>query len=186
MFDRDDCPEHGHRDDWGFDILQFTTHILGARPVDQLRYRNRTRLKYLFEAINIAKDLARLLDNTGGTTAVLVCVSDPIRVAVRHIIHQRASGHLRLIDLDLEPSCPWWTNDDPFDPTSAETGTGSGPVWTPASSSNTRSTPSQTRRLLGETLVNERRSWQGDQLAGGGPRSNHQRWVRQKIIEGGF
>lgn len=88
MFDRDDCPEHGHRDDRGFDvseafrvddirvgltqmqILQFTTHILGARPVDQLRYRNRTRLKYRFEAIDIAKDLARPLDSTGGTTAV--------------------------------------------------------------------------------------------------------------------
>lgn len=88
MFDRDDCPEHGHRDDRGFDvseafrvddsgvgltqmqILQFTTHILGARPVDQLRYRNRTRLKYRFEAIDIAKDLARPLDSTGGTTAI--------------------------------------------------------------------------------------------------------------------
>jgi len=51
-------------------ILQFTTHILGARPVDQLRYRDRTRLKYRFEAINITKDLARLLDATGGTTAI--------------------------------------------------------------------------------------------------------------------
>lgn len=51
-------------------ILQFTTHILGARPVDQLRYRNRTRLKYRFEAINVAKYLARLMDSTSGTAAV--------------------------------------------------------------------------------------------------------------------
>jgi hypothetical protein len=50
--------------------LQFTTHILDTQPVDQIRYRNRTRLKYHFHAINIAKELARLVDGTGGTTAV--------------------------------------------------------------------------------------------------------------------
>jgi hypothetical protein len=90
MFDRDDCPEHRHRDDRGFDvsefssrykiynrsgltrwqILQFTTHILDTQSVDHIRYRNRTRLKYHFHAINIAKELARLLDGTSGTTAV--------------------------------------------------------------------------------------------------------------------
>ncbi|KAJ5671394.1 hypothetical protein N7507_000521 [Penicillium longicatenatum] len=90
MFDRDDCPEHGHRDDRGFDqILQFTTHILGARPVYQIRYRNRTRLKYRFEAMNIAKDLACLMDSTGGMTAVSVCASNPIRAAIHHIVHTR-------------------------------------------------------------------------------------------------
>ena len=90
MFDRDDCPEHRHRDDRGFDvsestsrykfydrsgltrwqILQFTIHILDTQPVDLIRYRNRTRLKYHFHAINIDKELARLMDGRGGTTAV--------------------------------------------------------------------------------------------------------------------
>ncbi|KAK9845689.1 hypothetical protein MYU51_006858, partial [Penicillium brevicompactum] len=70
MFDRNDCPEHRHRDDRGFDILQFTTHILDTQPVDRIRYRNRTRLKYHFHAINIDKELARLRDGRGGTTAV--------------------------------------------------------------------------------------------------------------------
>jgi hypothetical protein len=59
---------------------------------------------------------------------ISVCASDPLRAAARHIIHTGASGHLRLVDLDLEPSCQWWTNDDPFDPTSAEAGTDSGPA----------------------------------------------------------
>ncbi|KAJ6103953.1 hypothetical protein N7486_004175 [Penicillium sp. IBT 16267x] len=174
MFDRDDCPEHGHRDDRGFDILQFTTHILGARPADQLRYRNRTRLKYHFEAINIAKDLARLMDSTGGTTAISVCASTPIRAAIHRVIHTR-----------------WWTDDDPFDPAtsetiSAETGTGSETAWKPPPLSDARTAPGQTGRLSGETLVDNRRSWQGDPLAVGGQSSNHQMWVRQKIIEGGF
>ncbi|KAJ5283353.1 hypothetical protein N7505_001333 [Penicillium chrysogenum] len=99
MFDRNDCPEHRHRDDRGFD------------PVDHIRYRNRTRLKYHFHAINIAKELARLMDSTGGTTAVSVCASNPLRAAVRHVVHPRTSGDCRLIDLDLEPSC---TDGDPF------------------------------------------------------------------------
>jgi hypothetical protein len=38
--------------------------------VDRIRYRNRTRLKYHFHAINIDKELARLRDGRGGTTAV--------------------------------------------------------------------------------------------------------------------
>ncbi|OGE46469.1 hypothetical protein PENARI_c242G12223, partial [Penicillium arizonense] len=43
-----------------------------TQPVDQIRYRKRncTRLKYHFHTIDIAKELARLMDGTGGTTAV--------------------------------------------------------------------------------------------------------------------
>lgn len=41
-----------------------------------------------------------------------VCASNPIRAAVCRVIHTRASGHLRLIDMDLEPSRLWWTDDD--------------------------------------------------------------------------
>ena len=89
MFDRNDCPEHGHRDDRGFDvgevfspwsdnrsgltrwqILQFTIHILDTQPGNQIRYRNRTRLKYRFHAINIDEELTRLMDGRGGMTAV--------------------------------------------------------------------------------------------------------------------
>ncbi|KAJ5977043.1 hypothetical protein N7501_000385 [Penicillium viridicatum] len=49
-------------------IMQFTTYILDAQPVDQIRYRNCTCLKYHFYAINIAKELACLMDGTGGTS----------------------------------------------------------------------------------------------------------------------
>ncbi|OQE06936.1 hypothetical protein PENFLA_c174G05741 [Penicillium flavigenum] len=72
MFDRNDCPEHRHRDDRGFDILQFTAHILDTQPVNRIRCRNRncTRLKYHFHVINIGKEMARLMDGRGGTTAV--------------------------------------------------------------------------------------------------------------------
>jgi hypothetical protein len=40
--------------------------------VDRIRYRNRncTRLKYHFHVINIGKEMARLMDGRGGTTAV--------------------------------------------------------------------------------------------------------------------
>ena len=120
-----------------------------------------------------------------------MCASNPIRAAVHHVIHTRASGHLRLIDLDLEPSYQWGTDDDPFDPAtsetiSAETGTGSEPAWMPAPLSEARTALEQTERLSGETLVDNRRFWQGDPLAVGSQSSNHKRWVRQKIIEGGF
>jgi hypothetical protein len=120
-----------------------------------------------------------------------VCASNPIRAAVHRVIHTRASGHLRLIDLDLEPSRLWWTDDDPFNPAtsetfSAETGTGSEPAWMPAPLSVARTAPEQTGRLSGETLVDNRRSWQEDPLVVGAQSSNHQKWVRQKIIEGGF
>ena len=90
MFDRNDCPENRHRDDRGFNvsefpslyssynrsgitgwrILQFTTHILDTQPMDRIRYRNRTRLKNHFHAINIDKELARQMDGRGGTIAV--------------------------------------------------------------------------------------------------------------------
>ncbi|KAJ5244987.1 hypothetical protein N7489_005083 [Penicillium chrysogenum] len=113
MFDRNDCPEHRHRDDR---ILQFTIHILDTQPVDRIRYRNRncTRLKYHFHVINIDKEMARLMDGRGGTTAFSVCASKSTRAAVRRIVHSRTSGDWRLIDLDLEPSCKWWPDGDPF------------------------------------------------------------------------
>jgi hypothetical protein len=38
--------------------------------MDRIHYRNRTRLKYHFHAINIDKELACLTDGRGGTTAV--------------------------------------------------------------------------------------------------------------------
>ncbi|CAI7603367.1 unnamed protein product [Penicillium viridicatum] len=62
MFDRNDCPEHKHRDDRGFDVE--------TKSGDQIRYRNRTRLKYRFRAIDIGEELARLMDGRGGMTAV--------------------------------------------------------------------------------------------------------------------
>ncbi|KAJ5858268.1 hypothetical protein N7534_003545 [Penicillium rubens] len=116
MFDRNDCPEHRHRDDRGFDILQFTIYILDTQLVDRIRYRNRncTRLKYHFHVINIGKEMARLMDGRGGTTAVSVCASKSTRAAVRRIVHSRTSCDWRLIDLDLEPSCEWWADGDPF------------------------------------------------------------------------
>jgi hypothetical protein len=43
-----------------------------------------------------------------------VCTSKSTRAAVRRIVHSRTSGDCRLIDLDLEPSCEWWADGDPF------------------------------------------------------------------------
>ncbi|KAJ6110924.1 hypothetical protein N7486_003159 [Penicillium sp. IBT 16267x] len=111
------------------------------------------------------------MDSIGGTTAVSVCAGNSICTAVYRVIHTRASGNLRLIDLDLEPSCQWWTDDDPFDPTTSEmtsaweraefsdTGTASEPASMPAPLNVAHTAPGQTRRLSGETLVDDRRSW---------------------------
>lgn len=82
----------------GWRILQFTTHILDTQPMDRIRYRNRTRLKNHFHAINIDKELARQMDGRGGTIAVsgmsalsfthlgfalvLVCATKSTRAAV--------------------------------------------------------------------------------------------------------
>ncbi|OQE10077.1 hypothetical protein PENFLA_c095G09143 [Penicillium flavigenum] len=177
MFDRNDCPEHRHKDDRGFDILQFTTHILDTQPVDQIRYRNRTRLKYHFHAINITKELARLMDGTGGTTAVSVCASNPLRAAVRRVVHPRTSGDCRLIDLDLEPSCKWWADGDPSVNGTSETiaaptepsntGRVFEPGWTPTAMPVAHAVPEQTTRLSGETLVDNRRPWRNDVSAFG-------------------
>ena len=51
-------------------ILQFTIHVLDTQPENQIRYRNRTCLKYRFQAIVIDEELARLMDARGGMTAV--------------------------------------------------------------------------------------------------------------------
>ncbi|CAG8882124.1 unnamed protein product [Penicillium nalgiovense] len=196
MFDRNDCPEHRHRDDRGFDILQFTIHILDTQPVDRIRYRNRncTRLKYHFHVINIGKEMARLMDGRGGTTAVSVCASKSTRAAVRRIVHSRTSCDWRLIDLDLEPSCKWWADGDPFangasdtiaapkEPSSIEGEFE--PGWTPTVMPVAHAVPEQTTRLSGETLVDNRRSWRSDDAVVGG-NANHKEWVRQKITEGG-
>ncbi|KAJ5277818.1 hypothetical protein N7524_003971 [Penicillium chrysogenum] len=196
MFDRNDCPEHRHRDDRGFDILQFTIHILDTQPVDRTRYRNRncTRLKYHFHVINIGKEMARLMDGRGGTTAVSVCASKWTRAAVHRIVHSRASGDWRLIDLDLEPSCKWWPDGDPFingtsDTIAAPTEPSNierefEPGRTPTAMPAAYAVPEQTTRLSGETLVDNRRSWRSDDAVVGG-NANHKRWVRQKITEGG-
>ncbi|KAJ5771451.1 uncharacterized protein N7511_003502 [Penicillium nucicola] len=196
MFDRDDCPEHKHRDDRGFDILQFTTHILGTQPADQIRYRNRTRLKYRFHPIDITKELARFMDGRGGKTAISVCASNPLRAAVRRVVHPRMTGTVRLIDLDLEPSGNWWTGDDPFDHVksdrmtaseraeSCSAGTSFEPTWTPAPVPVAHTVSEQSARLSGETLVDIRQSWQGDGSAVGGQSANHKKWVRQRIMEG--
>ncbi|CAG8188577.1 unnamed protein product, partial [Penicillium nalgiovense] len=197
MFDRNDCPEHRHRDDRGFDILQFTIHILDTQPVDRIRYRNRncTRLKYHFHVINIGKEMARLMDGRGGTTAVSVCASKWTRAAVRRIVHSRTSCDWRLIDLDLEPSCKWWADGDPFangasDTIAAPTEPSSiegefEPGWTPTAMPVAHAVPEQTTRLSGETLVDNRRSWRSDDAVVGGQNANHKKWVRQKITEGG-
>ncbi|KAJ5253731.1 hypothetical protein N7524_010911 [Penicillium chrysogenum] len=197
MFDRNDCPEHRHRDDRGFDILQFTIHILDTQPVDRIRYRNRncTCLKYHFRVINIGKEMARLMDGRGGTTAVSVCASKSTRAAVRRIVHSRTSCDWRLIDLDLEPSCKWWADGDPFangasDTIAAPTEPSNiegvfEPGWTPAAMPVAHAVPEQTTRLSGETLVDNRRSWRSDDAVVGGQNANHKKWVRQKITEGG-
>ncbi|OQE65307.1 hypothetical protein PENNAL_c0214G05756, partial [Penicillium nalgiovense] len=95
---------HSH---WVGDEISQILELDHTQPVDRIRYRNRTRLKYHFHAINIAKELARLLDGTGGTTAISVCASNPLRASVRRVVHPRTSGNCRLIDLDLEPCCKW-------------------------------------------------------------------------------
>ncbi|CAG8088702.1 unnamed protein product, partial [Penicillium salamii] len=176
-------------------ILQFTTHILDTQPVDRIRYRDRTRLKYHFHAINIDKELARLRDGRGGTTAVSVCASKATRAAVRRIVHSRTSGDCRLIELELEPSREWWADGDPFFHDTSETiaapreRSNTGRVFEPGSTLTAmpvaHSVPEQATRLSGETLVNDRRSWHSDDSAVRGQSANHQKWVRQKLDEGG-
>ncbi|KAJ5871109.1 uncharacterized protein N7529_003462 [Penicillium soppii] len=192
MFDRNDCLEHRHRDDRGFDILQFTTHILDTQPMDRIHYRNRTRLKYHFYAINIDKESAYLTDGRGGTTAVSVCASKSTRAAVRRIVHSRTSGDCRLIDLELEPSYKWWADSDPFvydtiasprEPSNA--GRIFEPGWPPTAMPVAYPVPRQATRLSRETLVDNRRSWQSDDSAFRGQSANHKKWVRQKLTEGG-
>jgi hypothetical protein len=117
----------------------------------------------------------------------LVCASKSTRAVVRRIVHSRTSGDCRLIDLDLEPSCEWWAGGDPFIHDASET------VAAPREPSNTGrvfepgapAVPEQATRLSGETLVDNRRSWQSDDSAVRGQSANHNRWVRQKITEGG-
>ncbi|CAG8876554.1 unnamed protein product [Penicillium salamii] len=181
MFDRNDCPEHRHRDDRGFDvskfpspycrsaltrwqILQFTTHILDTQPVDRIRYRN-------------------------------LCATKSTRAAVRRIVHSETSGDCRLIDLELEPSREWWADGDPFVHDTSETivapreRSDTGSVFEPGSTLTAMPVahvvPEQATRLSGETLVNDRRSWQSDDSAVRGQSANHKKWVRQKLDEGG-
>lgn len=124
-----------------------------------------------------------------------MCASKSTRAAVRRIIHSRTSGDCRLTDLDLEPSCEWWADGDPFVNDTSETiaapiepsntGRVFEPGWTPTAMPVAHTIPEQATRLSGETLVDNRRSWQSDDLAVRGQSANHKKWVRQKITEGG-
>ncbi|CRL31390.1 Protein kinase, ATP binding site [Penicillium camemberti] len=166
-------------------ILQFTTHILDTQPVDRIRYRNRTRLKYHFHAINIDKELARLGDGRGGTTAV----SGMSAPSFTHLGFAKLTGISvrKQVDTRSKPSCEWWADVDPFVHDASET------VAAPREPSNTGrvfepgapAVPEQATRLSGETLVDKTRSWQSDDSAVRGQSANHKKWVRQKITEGG-
>jgi len=124
-----------------------------------------------------------------------VCASKSTREAVRRIVHSRTSGDCRLIDLDLEPSCEWWARGDPFVHDTSETiaaprepsntGRVFEPGWTPTAMPVAHAVPEQATWLSGETLVDNRRSWQSDDSAVGGQSANHKKWVQQKITEGG-
>ncbi|KAI1828871.1 hypothetical protein CBS147337_10326 [Penicillium roqueforti] len=172
MFDRNDCPEHRHRDDRGFDILQFTIHILDTQPVDRIRYRNRncTRLKYHFHVINIGKEMARLIDGRGGTTAV----SGMSALPFMHF------GSARLTGISVRKQMD--TRSTPTEPSNIEREFE--PGRTPTAMPAAYAVPEQTTRLSGETLVDNRRSWRSDDAVVGG-NANHKKWVRQKITEGG-
>ncbi|CAP87059.1 Pc24g01510 [Penicillium rubens Wisconsin 54-1255] len=181
---------------WVGDDISQILELDHTQPVDRIRYhkRNCTRLKYHFHVINIGKEMARLMDGRGGTTAVSVCASKSTRAAVRRIVHSRTSCDWRLIDLDLEPSCKWWADGDPFadgasDTIAAPTEPSSiegefEPGWTPTAMPAAYAVPEQTTRLSGETLVDNRLSWRSDDAVVGG-NANHKKWVRQKITEGG-
>lgn len=123
-----------------------------------------------------------------------MCASKSAREAVRRIVHSRTSGDCRLIDLELEPSCEWWADGDPFVHGTSETiavpteRSDDGRVVQPGSALTAmrvaHAVPEQATRLSGETLVDDRRSWQSDDSAVRG-QSNHKKWVRQKLTEGG-
>jgi hypothetical protein len=68
----------------------------------------------------------------------------------------------------------------------SNTGTVFEPSWTLAPLPVAQAVPEKATRLSGKTLVDDRRSWQSDDSAVGGQSANHKKWVRQKIIEGGF
>jgi hypothetical protein len=123
-----------------------------------------------------------------------VCANKSTRAAVRRIVHSGTSGDCRLIDLDLEPSCEWWAEGDPFVQDASETAaaprerSNTGRVFEPGSTLTAmpvaHAVPEQATRLSGETLVDDRRSWQSDDSAVRGS-ANHKKWVRQKLTEGG-
>jgi hypothetical protein len=124
-----------------------------------------------------------------------VCVTKSTRAVVRRIVHSETSGDYRLINLDLEPSCEWWADGDPFVDDASETvaaprePSNTSRVFEPGSTLTTMpityAVPEQATRLSGETLVNDRRSWQSDDSAVKGQSANHKKWVRQKLDEGG-
>lgn len=122
-----------------------------------------------------------------------MCASKSAREAVRRIVHSRTSGDCRLIDLELEPSCEWWADGDPFVHGTSETiaapRKNTGRVFEPGSTLTAmpvaHAVPEQAMRLSGETLVDNRRSWQSDDSAVRGQSANHKKWVRQKLTEGG-
>jgi hypothetical protein len=124
-----------------------------------------------------------------------VCASKSTRAAVRRIVHSRTSGDCRLIDLELEPSCEWWADGDPFIHDTSETiaapteRSNNGRVVQPGSALTAmpvaHAVPEQATRLSGETVVDDGRSWQSDDSAVRGQSANHKKWVRQKLTEGG-
>ncbi|CAP87049.1 Pc24g01410 [Penicillium rubens Wisconsin 54-1255] len=186
--------KHFNHPHWVGDEISQILELDHTQPVDRIRYRNRncTRLKYHFHVINIGKEMARLMDGRGGTTAV----SGMSALPFMHFGFARLTGISvrKQMDTRSKPSCKWWPDGDPFingtsDTIAAPTEPSNierefEPGRTPTAMPAAYAVPEQTTRLSGETLVDNRRSWRSDDAVVGG-NANHKKWVRQKITEGG-
>ncbi|CAI7611315.1 unnamed protein product [Penicillium viridicatum] len=185
--------KHFNHPHWVGDEISQILELDHTQPGDRIRYRNRncTRLKYHFHVINIGKEMARLMDVRGGTTAV----SGMSALPFMHFGFARLTGISvrKQINTSSKPSCKWWADGDPFangasDTIAAPTEPSSiegvfEPGWTPTAMPVAHAVPEQTTQLSGETLVDNRRSWRSDDSVVGG-NTNHKEWVRQKITEG--
>lgn len=122
---------------------------------------------------------------------------------MRRIVHYRTSGDCRLIDLELEPSREWWepsrewwADGDPFVHDTSETiaaprdPSNTGRVFQPGSTLTAMPVahvvPEQTTRLSGETLVDDRRSWQSDDSTVRGQSANLKSGFARNLTKAAF
>ncbi|KAJ5100978.1 hypothetical protein N7456_007030 [Penicillium angulare] len=174
-----ETPQEHH----GFDILNFSIHLLHAPSTTRKLLKNRTRLHYYFAPVDVEKVMVHHIRTQSGKIAVTVCTGEKLRERVARITQREKCPRLSIVNLDMEVEpCVMRT-----------TGGGEDPLGVEYMQDDDAAAPQ--RQGPGNSVRNtavgsyKRNGGIFEDSTRGIPLvlledNNHARWVRSKILDG--